>query len=257
MPIEPDALQFARALAHHRWSRVRLYVILLVTAMAIATLRAADTDAGPYIPWLGIPLVVVWAVIGWSFTGRFEERGARQWLGNPTFPMTGDIRVNPRRHPDREAYLLITLLAVSLLSVRWLLSRLDVAGLGPADAAPIVGAITGAPAVIIAAGYMAAKLIQAWGGKAKETGEGSGAAASGSAEVVRANAEGEAQLIRAKADAEAQVLRAKAQLMRAQAEMKRAELGLEPLPAPQIPSADGPLGLPPASDNGSVSLGDA
>ncbi|MGA5552737.1 hypothetical protein [Streptomyces pseudogriseolus] len=136
--------------------------------------------------------------------------------------------------------LLIVLFATTW-GVRHLLGKVDVLGLGPADAPAVVAAVTGISALVAAAVAAGPRFIRAWGARAKDSGEGQGAAATGEAEVIRAKAEGDAARIRAEAE-----------LLRAKAEMKRAEMGLPPLPAPQILPPDQPLALPPGSTNGNT-----
>ncbi len=117
--------------------------------------------------------------------------------------------------------LLIVLFATTW-GVRHLLGKVDVLGLGPADAPAVVAAVTGISA-LVAAAVAAARDSSGPGARGPRTREGQARRPPGEAEVIRAKAEGDAARIRAEAE-----------LLRAKAEMKRAEMGLPPLPAPQI-----------------------
>ncbi|WP_344572300.1 hypothetical protein [Streptomyces violaceolatus] len=171
---------------------------------------------------------------------REEARVAADEEGRPE-PFRYERLREVRRVPDREAYLLFTLFGIAVLGLRTFLASVDIASLGPSDAPAIMATVAGIPGLVIAVATLTPRWIRAWGAKAKDTGQGSGAAASGQADVIRAQKEGEAAVIRARAE-----------LMRAEAEYKRAEMGLEPLPPAQLPQPEQPLALPPARGNDSA-----
>ncbi|MFF1320079.1 hypothetical protein ACFVZZ_11745 [Streptomyces chartreusis] len=224
--------------------------------MSLLSLAAVLVSAGvrmypnPQPQWAVTLLIILWVLLGvLIYSGmpywlefrevrRVEAVWGDKWRRR-TAAGAHDIVVDgwsmPRQVPDLEIYLLCTFLGVSIVSMRGLLEGLDSrAGIGPADAPAIVGAVASVPALIALAVGVVPRVIRAWGSKAKDTGEGDGAAAAGRADIIRAEKEGEAAVIRARAE-----------LVRAEAEMKRAELGLEPLPPTYVQS---PPDTPPALD---------
>ncbi|WPP32259.1 hypothetical protein [Streptomyces sp. CL7] len=222
--------------------------LMLAWASAMALIAAALAALGPYVrrvDWDAVPYRDIALIVMFS--------AAVILLGFTVFW--------PRPFGERRRTLMgIAASAVALIAATWGLSRVleqaDVLGLGPSDAPAVIAAVTGIPALIAAAIAAGPRFIRAWGARARDTGEGQGAAASGEAGIVRARREGDAAVIRAEKEGEAARIRAEAELLRAKAELKRAEMGLDPLPAPQILPPDQPLMLPPGSTNGNGTTAD-
>lgn len=250
--LRESLYEYGLAVARKNISGVRIAAILFLAFVSVPGFYG-------YGSWSWQVLYLGWLFLGASFmiTPPFEHRFAERWSrrmaeadrdqpapDNPAY--ANDFRTPrvPPRSPDREAYLALTLFAILTFGLWQVLFSVEVAGLGPADA-PAIAALAVSGPTLIALGIAAVpRLLRAWGAKAKDTGQGNGAASTGEAAVIRAEKEGEAA-----------VLRAQAELKRAEAEYLRAEKGLDPLPAPQLPPPDQPPALPPGSGNGASPTG--
>ncbi|MFF1713189.1 hypothetical protein [Streptomyces sp. NPDC058268] len=247
-----------------RVSALRLTVILLLAVNATASFYNLPAEI-----WQTLLYVWVWLLIAASFAvgPEFERRLAEiratrtevkirarrakaayratrpeaefgeRGQGDPDYAKYRHLPRVPTRAPDREAFVVLTLLALLTLGLRRLLSSVDVANLGPTDAPAIAAVAVSAPTLIALGIAAVPRLLRAWGAKQKDTGQGSGAAATGQAALIRAEKEGEAA-----------VLKARAELKRAEAEYLRAQKGLDPLPPAQHPTPDQPPALPPTGN---------
>ncbi|WP_189220154.1 MULTISPECIES: hypothetical protein [Streptomyces] len=245
MRIEHETLnEYARAVARREVSALRLTFMVIVGAVVLTAVRT-DRDQ------LALYAAFVWLAVGTLDFGVRERRAARiadltriegRRVGRDPYELVREEVVH--RYPDREVYLLLTLAGLSYVGLKSLLSSVHVAGLSPADAPAILTTAVSLPGLIVAVSVMIPRVLRAWGAKEKDAGQGRGAASSGRADIIRAEKEGEAA-----------VLRARAELRRADAEYKRAEMGLAPLPPAQLPPPDEPPELPPASGNGAAAGG--
>ncbi|MEV8321075.1 hypothetical protein AB0Q95_43690 [Streptomyces sp. NPDC059900] len=270
------------AVVRRVFSAVRMLVILSLVLVAVSA-----RDSGE--PWVWKLLLGAWFVLGASFfvSPDVEHAFAAWWtrrrrradgsLDSSASATDRRALQDPTRFPDREAYLVVTLLAVLLAGLRGVLSSVDGAGFGVVDAPAIAAVVVSAPSLVALGFAFIPKVLRAWGAKEKDTGEGSGAASTGQAAVtraqlegdalvaraeregeaaiVRARLEGEAGVVRAEKEGEAALLLARAELRRADAEHLRAEKGLDPLPPAQLPAPDQLPALPPANGNGSAPAG--
>ncbi|MEV6758438.1 hypothetical protein [Streptomyces sp. NPDC051214] len=222
-------------------SAIRMFAISFVTVQGLAAFYLSGV-----ITWKS--LIITWLAVGASFV--LEREFVHLVLPTKHTGRTGDeepdqepaYRPPAPRHRDREAYLVLTLFGFLSFGLYHLLWTYDSGvGLGPGDAPAIAAVAVSAPTLIALGLAAVPRILRAWGARARDTGQGKGAASFGEADVIRAQKEGEAA-----------VLRAQAEMKRAEAEYLRAEKGLDPLPPAQLPPPDQLPALPPGSGNGAT-----
>ncbi|MEU8951073.1 hypothetical protein [Streptomyces sp. NPDC048489] len=230
--------QFSLDQARWRFDRIRSAAIAVVAVCGLV-----HYTLGAPSPWVGWVILAAWTVADVEIPyralryNRWERKEANLWWEErshtrsaadpdnhgyvidpgPPRDINGNQHVAPTM-PITQIYLGLTFLAAALYGTRGVLASLESnSRLEPSDAPALVSSAVGIPIITVVI-FAAPQVIRAWGEKSRSKNQG-----------------------------EAAVILAQAQLRRADAEFRRAELGIAPLP-PSDNNGIRPDGLPPTVD---------